>query len=78
MCVCLVVSDCLHMDCSLPDPFGNGIIQARILEWSFQALFQGIFPTQGLNPSLLCLLLGRWVLYHYCLLGSPHSIHVPI
>ena len=28
------------------------------------ALFQEIFLTQGLNPSVLCLLLKRWVLYH--------------
>ena len=29
---------------------------ARILEWNCHALLQGIFPTQGLNPHLLCLL----------------------
>ena len=28
------------------------------------ALLQGIFPTQGSNPRLLHLLIGRWVLYH--------------
>ena len=28
------------------------------------ALFQGIFPTQGSNLCLLCLLIGRQVLYH--------------
>ena len=28
------------------------------------ALLQGIFLTQGLNHSLLSLLIGRWVLYH--------------
>ena len=27
------------------------------------ALLQGIFPTQGLNPHLLCLLRCRWVRY---------------
>ena len=27
-------------------------------------LLQGIFPTQGLIPCLLCLLHCRWVLYH--------------
>ena len=26
---------------------------------------QGIFPTQGLNPHLFCLLHDRCVLYHY-------------
>ena len=28
-----------------------------------QALLQGIFPTQGSNPCLLCLLHCRWNLY---------------
>ena len=28
-------------------------------------LFQGIFPTQGLNPRLLCLLYCRQILYHW-------------
>ena len=30
----------------------HGILQARILEWIAVPLFQGIFPTQGLNPGL--------------------------
>ena len=32
------------------------ILQARILEWVCHFLFQGIFPTQGLNLCLLRLL----------------------
>ena len=39
------------MDCS---PSGSSV-QARILV-DCHALLQGIFPTQGLNPCLLCLL----------------------
>ena len=40
------------------------------------AFLWGIFPTQGLNPCLLCLLHWRkWVLYHQCHLGSPISLH---
>ena len=35
------------------------------------ALLQGIFPTQGLNPCLLCLLHWQEVLYHLCHLGWP-------
>ena len=35
------------------------------------ALLQGIFPTQGSNLSLLCLLNWQVVLYHWCHLGSP-------
>ena len=42
------------MDCSLPGSSVHGLLQARILEWV--ALHQGIFPTRGSNPHLLCLL----------------------
>ena len=31
-----------------------GILQARTLEWASHSLVQGIFPTQGSNPRLLC------------------------
>ena len=34
----------------------HGILQARILGVGFHDLLQGIFPTQGSNPCLLCLL----------------------
>ena len=47
---------CDPMDCS---PLGcsvHRILQARVLEWGCHALLQGIFQTQGSNPSLLCLL----------------------
>ena len=37
-----------------------------------RALLQGIFPTQGSNPCLLCLIcIGSWILYHKHHLGSP-------
>ena len=35
-------------------------------------LFQGIFPTQGLNPNLLHWQVGPLALSHQ---GSPHSAH---
>ena len=54
---CLTLCD--PINCS---PLGfsvHGILQARILEWIAMPSLQGIFPTQGLNPSLLhC----RWTL----------------
>ena len=58
---------CEPMDCSLPGSSVHGIHQARILSgWAFPS--QGIFPTQGLNPSLLhC----RQNLYHLNHKGSP-------
>ena len=45
------------MDCSLPGSSVHGILQARMLDGvGCHALLQGIFPTQGSNPCLLCLL----------------------
>ena len=38
--------------CDPMDYTVHGILQARILEWVVFSLLQGIFPTQGLNPSL--------------------------
>ena len=52
--LCLTL--CNPMDCSLPGSSVHEISQARILEWVDHALLQGIFPTQGLNTRLLCLL----------------------
>ena len=37
------------------------------------ALLQGIFPTQDLNPHLLCLLHCRQILYPLSHLGSPST-----
>ena len=44
------------MDCSLPGFSVHGILQARILEWVAMSSSRGIFPTQGWNPCLFCLL----------------------
>ena len=53
------------MHCSLPGSSVHGILQARILEW---ALLQGIFLTQGSNPSLLhC----RQILYLWATREAP-------
>ena len=37
-------------------PLSMGFFQARILEWVAISVSRGIFPTQRLNPRLLCLL----------------------
>ena len=70
VCVCVEKESVSHsvmsnplqpMDFSPPGPSVHGIFQARILEWvaimamGCHFLFQ-IFPTQGSNPHLLCLL----------------------
>ena len=41
---------------------------------SCPALLPGIFPTQGSNPHLLCLLIGRQVLHWQCHLESPNNL----
>ena len=49
------------MDCSLSGSSVHGILQARMREWVYQFLLQGIFWTHGLNSDLLhC----RQILYH--------------
>ena len=52
---------CHPMDCSLPGSSVHQILQARILEWVAISFSRGIFPGQGLNPSLLYC--GQ-ILYH--------------
>ena len=47
---------CDSMDCSPPGSSVRGIFQARILEWVAISSSGGIFPIQGLNQCLLCLL----------------------
>ena len=66
------------MDCRPPGSSAHGILQARILNWSISSLIvdwrisihfplQGIFRTQGSNPSLLhC----RQILYFLSHWGS--------
>ena len=51
---CLTLCD--PIDCSPPGSSVCGIFQARILELGCHALLQGLFPTQGSNLSLICLL----------------------
>ena len=52
---CLTLCD--PMDWSPLGSSVHGILQARILEWvAMPSFLQGIFPTQGSNPYLLCVL----------------------
>ena len=46
-----------------PGSSAHGISQVRILKVGCHALLQGIFPTQGSNLYLLCLLHCRQILY---------------
>ena len=56
-------------DGSPPGSSVHGILQARILQWG-AIPFQGIFPTQGLNPGLLP---RRQILYHLSHEGSSYD-----
>ena len=49
-------SFCDPMDCYLPGSSVHEILQARNTGMGCNFLLLGIFPTQGLNPHLLCLL----------------------
>ena len=69
---CVRMSSVAQLCCSL---WPHGLQPARLLcPWDFpgqhagmgcQLLLQGIFPTQGSNPSLLYLLACRQILYHW-------------
>ena len=61
---------CDPMDCSLPPrPWG---VPGKNTGVGWHDLLQGIFPTQGLNSSLLCLLHCRQILYPLSHLGNAH------
>ena len=63
-------------DCSTPGFSVHRIIPARILDWvATSSLWGGrwIFLTQGSNSHLLCLLLGRQILYHWAPGEAPLS-----
>ena len=66
------------MDCSPPSSSVHGIFQAWILEQVAICVLQGIFPTQGLNLHLLCLL--HWQVGSLPLTppGKPHLLGKPI
>ena len=67
--LCLTLCD--PMDYSPPGSSLHGIPQARILEWSCHFLLLGIFLIQGLNQSLLRLMLWQVDSYLLSQLGSP-------
>ena len=48
---CPALSD--PMDCNPPGSSVRGILQARILEWVYHFLLQGVSLTQGSNPHFL-------------------------
>ena len=67
---------CDTMDHSPTGSSVHGILQTRIP--GCPHLLQGIFPTQGSNPRLLCLLHCRWILYPLSHLGNPGKLYLSI
>ena len=70
--LCLVTQSCLilcdPMDCSSPDSSVHGDSLGKNTGVGCHAFFQGIFPTQGLNPGFPHY---RRILYHLNHQGSP-------
>ena len=73
-CHCYLITElcltfCHPVDWGPPGSSVHWISQARILEWGHFLLW-GIFPTQGLNPSLLP---GRQIPYHWATWEAPNT-----
>ena len=76
---------CDLMECSLPGTPVHGILQARILKWMAMPSSRGSSQPRDRTCISYVSCIGRWVLYHQCHLGSPHtslcfpkSIHLKI
>jgi len=69
--LCSVVSDSLRHQSSPPDSSVHGDSPGQNTGVGCHALFQGLFPTQKLNPGLL---LCRLILYHLSHQGSPRIL----
>ena len=75
---------CMHAKSLQCDPIGgsltdisvHGILQARILEWFVMPSSKRIFPTQGSNRYLLCLLHWQMGSLPLVPLGSPLVRHL--
>ena len=74
VCVLTLAQSCLTLcnpiDCSPPGCTVHGILQAGLLEWAAVSS-SGIFPTQGSNPCVLCLLICWQIPYPLTHPGSP-------
>ena len=64
---------CSAMDSSPPGSSVHGILQARIREWIASPFSRGSsWPRDQTRVSYVSHT-GRWVLYHWCHLRSPHT-----
>ena len=62
------------MDCSPPGPSLHGVLQARILKWVAMPFSRGSSWPRARTHVTYISCFGRWVLYHWCHLGSPKCI----
>ena len=72
--LCLTL--CEPMDCNLQDTSVHGDSPGENTGAGCHSLLQGIFPTQGSNPSLLRLLHYRRVLFHWATREASPSLGV--
>ena len=75
-CRCAQLLSCVWLSATLwtmacQAPLSMGFFSSKNTGVGYYFLLQGIFPTQGLNPHLLCLLHCRQILYPLSHQGSP-------
>ena len=66
---------CNPIDCSPPGSSVHGVLQARTLEWVAMTSSRGSSLHRDQTHISYISCLGRWVLHHWCHLGSPWNIH---
>ena len=75
VCACRVTSVMADSvpptDCSPPGPSVPGILRARTLEWVAMPSARGSSPPKDQTQVSYTICIDRWVLYHWCHLGSP-------
>ena len=75
---CLVVSTlCDPLDYSPPGSSVHGVFPGKNTGPGCHFLLQRIFPTQGSNPCLLCLLHCRQIIYHWATREALRDTQVP-
>ena len=82
VCICVCVCALTQSSPTICSPIDRSPPGSSVQEFSRKDarvgchfLLHGIFPTQGLNPHLLCLLHWRGILYQLSHWGSPKRKH---
>ena len=57
--------------CSPPGSSAHGIFQARTLKWVAMPSFRGFSQPRNRTCTSYVPCVGRWIIYHWCLLRSP-------